>query len=79
LVEQQVFMQSTNPASENFLAARIDAAISRKQVASAFGARPLLRRNTGVLCQSRRGLAPAMLLHGGPKGRFALLECSDQP
>jgi len=32
-----------------------------------------LRCNRGVLCQWRRGLAPAMPLQGGPKGRFALV------
>jgi hypothetical protein len=35
----------------SFRAAKIDAAISRKQVASAFGARPLLHCNRGVLRQ----------------------------
>jgi hypothetical protein len=33
----------------SFRAGKIDAAISRKQVAGAFGARPLLHRNRGVL------------------------------
>jgi hypothetical protein len=63
----------------SFRAAKIGAAISRKQAAGASGARPLLHRNRGVLCQRRRGLAPAMPLQGGPKGRFALVECSKHP
>ena len=54
----------------SFRAAKIDAAMSRRQVASAFGARPLLHCNRGVLCQCRRGLAPAMPPQGGPKGLF---------
>ena len=63
----------------SFLAAKIDAAISSKRVASAFGAERLLHCNRGVFCNDGAVSRLTVPVQGGPKGRFALVECFDQP